>query len=129
MGSAGMKKMARMKMLLERLAKAPLCRSHDEAYRLLSQELNAIEDEYSGVPFEPEKWESDGRLYMPQRDNASLSPQHRGVIRYRSRSHWTFVADNGAFLIQEIPTNRVVLERPGEDGRLTAEFTIPRLKN
>ena len=115
-----------MKMLLERLMKAPLCRSHDEAYALVSRELNAIEDEYSGGPSEPEKWESDGRLYVPQRDNASLSPGHRGVIRYRSRSHWIFAADNGALLIQEIPTDRVVLERPGADGRRMAEFAIGR---
>jgi len=119
-----LRKGARIKLLVERLTKAPHCESHNEAYALLSRELTAIEDEYSGVPSEPEKWESDGRLYVPQSDNASLSPDHRGVIRYRSRQHWILIADNGALLIRDIPTDRVELDRSGADGRHVDEFAI-----
>jgi hypothetical protein len=55
-------KAVRMQMLFERMRAHPAAGSHDEARRMVEEVLNAVEDEYSGVPFDPEKWRTEVSL-------------------------------------------------------------------
>jgi hypothetical protein len=86
--------------------------------------LNAVEAEHSGVPFDPSNWRSDRRLYMPQMDNSSYPEEYRGVTKLWSLGHALLIAPNGAYLIQENDSERIVLEAPGEDGRPISAFKI-----
>jgi hypothetical protein len=99
----------------DRLAKAASAASHDEARALVDGTLNAVEDEYSGVPFNPANWKVDGRMYPPQDDRASDVEGHPGVIVYGSKRHNTFIAQNGAIEIQTLD-GVVEFTKNGADG-------------
>lgn len=105
----------RLQAFLERLVSAAPASSHDEARSLLANILNAVEDEYSGVPFNPANWAADGRLYPPQDDRASDDDDIPGVVVYRSRAHTTLIGPNGAIEIQRLD-GTVELSKPGADG-------------
>jgi hypothetical protein len=53
-------KAKRLQEFLRRLETAPATSSADEALGLIVRILNAVEDEFSGVPFQPENWRTDG---------------------------------------------------------------------
>ncbi len=83
--------------------------------RLLSETLNAVEDEHSGVANDPTQWVSDGRMYPPQADSARDVADRPELTRYRSKGHNTFIANNGAIRVER--ENRdLVLSKPGCDG-------------
>jgi hypothetical protein len=82
----------------------------------LSDTLNQVEDECTDVPFQPERWQTDGRMYPPEDDNARAVDGRSDVIRYRHRAHNTFIRDNGAIEIQDID-GKVLFEKRGLDGR------------
>ena len=117
-----MRKNERVRLFLARLAAAAACTNHDEAYALIAATLTAVEDENSGVPANPATWDTDGRLYPPQADNATEPKEYPGVVRYRSVAHWTYIAPNGAFRIEIIPSRKVLIDRPGQDGRPVEAF-------
>jgi hypothetical protein len=100
---------------LDRLAKATPASSHAEARDLLERTLNQVEDEYSGVPFDPNNWASDGRFYPPQDDKASEVERYPNVIVYRSKRHDTFIGQNGAIEIRGVD-GTVELTKSGADG-------------
>jgi len=113
-------RLRRFAIFLERLSASPPASSHDEALRLLSDMLDAVEDEFSGVSNDPARYRDDGRLYPPQRDSRRTVPQREDLVRYRSRLHNTFIRTNGAILIETIPKDGTVptccLDKPGADG-------------
>jgi hypothetical protein len=110
-------KSVRMQLFLERLAALPRAATHGEARRLVDDTLNEVEDEHSGVPFNPQRWRTDGRMYPVQDDNAGDVPGHPEVTSYRSFKHETLIRENGAIEIRLIETNEVVLQKAGADGR------------
>lgn len=88
---------------------------NDSAYGLLCRTLNAVEDEFSGVSYNPEAWADDGRLYPPKSDRMVQLPD--GVRRYRSLRHYTYIAPNGAIRICQVGHDRAaLLDKPGADG-------------
>jgi len=99
-----------------RLAAAPPAGSFDAAYRLLCQTLEAVEDEFSGVPNNPTRWQADGRLYPPQQDTSFEVPGSPEVTGFRSRAHKTYIGRNGAIEIRSAFDGTVVFEKPGSDG-------------
>ena len=105
----------RFREFLRRLSAAPPARSGVEALTQLSDMLNAVEDELSGIPYRPERWQSDGRMYPPQEDNARDVPGRHDLVRYRSRGHSTWIRDNGAIEIRD-RAGAVVFRKPGSDG-------------
>ena len=69
------------------------------AYALLSRILNEVEYEFTQVPYESAKWQTDGRLYRPQKDSKPSVPGRPSLIRYRNSSHNTFSSDADAIRI------------------------------
>ncbi len=83
--------------------------------------LNDVEDQLTSIPFDPRRWEVDGRLYPPQHDSARGVPGHPHVVRYRSRMHNTFIGRNGAIEVRTID-GTVQFHKAGADGRTVWEL-------
>ena len=111
-----------LKTFADRLRDAPRALTREEAYRQLSNVLNETEEELTQIPFNPDQWRTDGRMYPPRLDSIRDVPDWPRVKRYRSRGHNTFISDNGAIEIQTAPTGEhedgeVILSKPGADGK------------
>jgi hypothetical protein len=113
----------RLKIFLARLEASSPASNADDALKLLSTILNAVEDEFSGIPFNPESWIDDGRMYPPTEKNrrAEANPSLR---RYRSARHNTYVGVNGSIRIEEVE-GVVCVDKAGLDGRRTIELSPP----
>lgn len=109
-------KAERFAEFLRRLDAAPTASDFEEAYRQLSDILNAVEDELTTIPFDPANWRNDGRMYPPQMDGLRAVPGRSDVRRFRSRSHNTLIAINGAIEIREL-SDRAIFSKPGADGQ------------
>jgi len=107
-------KAERLEIFKRSLLRAKSAASLSEALQQIAEILNRIEDRHSGIPFDPEHWMSDGRLYPPQHDAERLVPDHPNVRRFRSRQHNTFIGNNGAIEIQDL-TGEVLLAKRGEN--------------
>jgi hypothetical protein len=105
----------RFTKFIERLNSAPATASAKDAYQLVCDTLNGVEDEFSSIPYDPNKWQSDGRLYPPAEDSVRTEGLPAGVLRYRSRAHNTYVDANGAVRIDEV-NGPCVLNKPGHNG-------------
>jgi hypothetical protein len=110
-------KQDRIEEFLRRLDGAPPANSFEEAFSLLSDTLNAVEDELTGIPYDPNHWQTDGRMYPPQADNIRTVPESSGVKRLRTRGHDMFVGSNGAIEIEVRSTKQAIFAKVGGDGR------------
>jgi hypothetical protein len=108
-------KQERLAEFFRRLEDANPAHSADEALQLIASTLNAVEDELTNIPADPERWMTDGRMYPPQPDSRREVVGHPAVSRYRSRRHNTFVAGNGAVEIRDLD-DRVLFRKAGADG-------------
>lgn len=79
--------------------------------------MNEVEDELTAIPYNPEKWREDGRLYPPQPDSQRPVTGREDVIRLRSKGHSTFIRDNGAIEVVSLDTGETVFRAPGVDGK------------
>ena len=112
-----MDKYARLEIFYARLREAAPAQSHDEAYALLCDTLNAVEDEFSGVPNNPTNWKTDGRLYPPQKDRVYAVSGFPEVLRYNSFKHDTYISSNGAIEVKIISTSEVQFTKAGANGK------------
>jgi hypothetical protein len=111
-------KQERFTLFVERLAAAEAVGTHDEAFELIRETLDGVEDEFSGVASNPPAFQTDGRMYPPQTDSARSVPNQLGTTRYRSRAHNTIIGSNGAIRIETIgPKRTIVLEKLGANGK------------
>jgi hypothetical protein len=112
-----MEKGARLHELFRRMSAAPAAGSADEALELITEILNAVEDEHSGVPNDPTGPRADERMFPPiERYHFAIEgrPDLQG---YRQKAHDTIIAGNGAILIRVRKTMKTMFEKPGRDGR------------
>ena len=84
---------------------------------LLASTLNAVEDEHSGVSFNPDSWQTDGRMYPALADRIRSVPGRLGVSCLHHVRHLTFVAANGSIEIKDRATGEVVFTKTGTAGR------------
>jgi hypothetical protein len=114
-------KKQRIRIFIERLEAAPKATSAEEALVLLGNVLNGVEDESSGVPFNPSLWESDGRMYPPQEGSRRQIQGTAFLWQYRSVGHQTFIGENGSIRIETL-NGKMLLDKPGADGRKTRDL-------
>lgn len=111
-----MTKKERLLIFFERLLQEKATQNHDEAFKLIEVVLNRTEDEYTNIPFNPEAWMYDGRVYPPQPDSEIASP-HPDIRRYRAKGHYVAIGNNGAIKIIGCKDKVVYFDKPGQDGR------------
>ncbi|HEY3763132.1 MAG TPA: hypothetical protein VGN23_15410 [Verrucomicrobiae bacterium] len=114
-------KAKRLQKFLKRLKAASPANSADAAFDLLAETLNAVEDESSGVPFRPEIWETDGRLYPPKEDSRVKCPERPSLRKYRNKGHYNYIGLNVSICIETLDS-KILLDKPGYDGRKTYEL-------
>lgn len=110
-------KTKRIAEFLKRLEAAPSGDTLDEAFRLVCDMLNAVEDELTDIPFNQETSDTDGRLYPPLREDLRAVADHPNVARHRHRWHNTYFGNNGSVEIKDVRTDKIVFAKPGKDGR------------
>lgn len=108
---------ARLAMFFERMTTAPAASNFEEAFGQIHDVLNGVEDEYSGVPYNPPTWQTDGRLYPPLLDSEKvLNPPRSNLRLFTTRAHHVYMGDNGA--IEIWLKGKPVFKKPGADGIL-----------
>ena len=113
-------KAVRLREFYQRLRTLPAAAGFEEAWTQISRTLNQVEDEMSGVPYDPSKWQTDDRLYPPQRDSERAFSGYPKVRRFRSLKHNTLIGENGSIEIRTL-TNQIVFSKAGADGKEAME--------
>jgi hypothetical protein len=108
----------RLQEFLSRLNAAPSCASAEEAMALVHSTLNEVEDERSGIAFNPEQPMNDGRMYPPGEDARREIDGRADLSRYRSRKHNLYISDDGALRIEVVSDRTCLLNKPAHNGRM-----------
>lgn len=118
-------KVQRLHEVYRRLAQAPAAGTFMEMRGQLDDVLNAVEDQLTGIPYDPHCWQTDGRLYPVQDDNVFGVEGSPRVMLLRARGSMIYIGDNGAIEIQDVVSGVVELSKPGADGRGVWELAQP----
>jgi hypothetical protein len=105
----------RLAEFLRRLRLASSCPSADSALDCVRTILNAVEDELSGIPYDPCHPRQDGRLYPPKLAARCRMPGRPDLRRYRFKRHRLYIGLAGAIVIEHREFG-VVFSKPGWDG-------------
>jgi hypothetical protein len=106
----------RLEEFCRRLLAAPAWASKAEAFELLSRTLIEVENELSGIAFDPSFPRDDGRMYPPRDDAHRTVPGRDDLHRYRSQGHHTYFSESGAILIVDLD-KVVVLDKADHNAR------------
>ena len=110
-------KIERLAIFMEKVLAAGPAGNLNDARSLLENILNAVENEYSGVPFNLAASEYDGRMYDPLDDRRKVVSTKPRVEQFNSAGHVTWIGENGAIKIAIRRDRTVILDKPGRDGR------------
>ena len=105
----------RLNEFYKRLSALPSARSAREAREQLTTTLNEVEDEMTSIPYNPDNWQSDGRLYSPRNDSRREVPGRKDIVRFRHLAHNTFFGKNGSIEIQNLKRD-ILFQKTGADG-------------
>lgn len=114
-GGSVISKRDRLDEFFRRPTAAPSAADHDEAFRLVADPLDAVEDELTSIPHDPSRWRTDGRMYPPRPDAARTVPGRPDVTRSRSAGHNTLIGAGGAILVRDL-AGIELFRKPGVDG-------------
>jgi predicted oxidoreductase len=116
-----MERSYRLSLIFEKLNEAHLPTNFDEAWTLLHATMNSVEDALSGVPYNPDNWRVDGRLYPPALDREQEC-ELESVRKFHSRGHEILIARNGAIkIVSRRNPDDTPLDKPGSDGKRCPE--------
>jgi len=104
----------RLAEFYSRLAAQPVPQSGDEAFQQICDTLEAVEDEWSGVPKKtppPPPNTPDGRMYPPLADFVSQNAD--GSISAMTRGHIITIGADGAVEIRNKKSGSVEFARGG----------------
>jgi hypothetical protein len=110
-------KAERLRECFKRLEGLPRAASFEEARKQVDETLNAVGNELTAIPFNPDAWQRDGRMYPVRDDNIRTDPQHPWVKRLRSFAHNIYISTNGAVEIRVAGSSEAVFSKPGMDGK------------
>ncbi len=111
------KKGARLTEFFRRMLEASAAGNSGEALGLITETLNAVEDEHSGVPNDPTGPRADERMFPPIERYHFAIEGRPDLDGYRQKGHDTIIAGNGAILIRVRNTMKTIFEKAGRDGR------------
>jgi len=109
-------KRERLEIFKARLTEALPADNIQEAMELVARVLNAVEDEFSGAPYAPANWATDGRMYPPELALLREVEGRPSIQKARQVLHRTFFGDNGSIKI-ESRDGVLYLSKAGKDGR------------
>ncbi len=112
-----MEKGARLAEFFRRMIEAPAAGNADAALGMITETLNAVEDEHSGIPNDPTGPRADERMFPPIERYYFAIEGRPDLDGYRQKAHDTIIAGNGAILIRVRKTMKTIFEKPGRDGR------------
>jgi hypothetical protein len=110
-------KMQRLAIFKERLLAAVPSTTLKDGRSLLEKILNAVEDEFSGVPFNLAAADYDGRMFPPLDDRRKVISANPRIEQFNSAGHVTWIGENGAIKIVFRRDRSILLDKPGRDGR------------
>lgn len=108
-------KQQRLQEIYRRLAEAPAAGTFAEMRRQLNDVINAVEDQLGRIPYNPENWRHDGRIYPVEDDNVFEVTGHPRVTLLRARKNLVYIGDNGSAEIRNA-SGDVAFRKPGIDG-------------
>ncbi len=113
-------KKERLDIFIARLNRALPTSNSSEAIELLRTILNGVEDEHTSIPYMPQEWALDGRMYPPQEDSKRIVTN--AISRYRNRNHNTYIGSNGSIKIELVIGKKVLLDKAGVDGKKVGDI-------
>jgi hypothetical protein len=104
----------RLALVYERLDKLPPVQKPEEAFKQLAATLDQVEDEFSGVPRNPDPGlKFDGRMYPPREDFTERTAD--GGLQATTRGNIINIAPNGSMSILSRKSGEEVYRKPGAD--------------
>jgi hypothetical protein len=108
-------KRERLLEIYRRLAQAPAAATFAEMRDQLTDIVNAVEDQLTNIPHNPERWQADGRIYPVQDDYVFAVSGHPRVKLLRARKNRVCIGDNGSVEIRK-SSGVVAFQKLGADG-------------
>lgn len=113
-----MDKSERLQLFFRQLIEEKAASNADDARKLLETVLDGVENEHSGIPYNPLSASavslSDGRMYPPQDDSERGSTER--FRRFRAKGNIVYFGMNGSIRIESL-YGQVLVDKPGSDGR------------